>query len=129
MCGLLIISVLHFVAQCVAQQGQATAKYKTYENYSAVEYDNQTGTFTPTAMDCMGRSTAQPATNGAVYNYATHMCVVMDTNNNQIGLTLHANDGYVTYVKDISKVQKVLAKFQGGLTSTPNPPLENIGGV
>jgi hypothetical protein len=115
--NLLRFSFLFANALRICHAQSAAAKYRRCDNYSVTEFDQLPGTFAPTDVDCAMMSTAQPASNGAVYNYATHMCTLLTVNDNEILVTLHVNSGYTTFVKSIADVEKLLVKFQSGISN------------
>ena len=78
------------------------AQYVTYANYSVNYTETTTDIFTPTVYDCLAQSTALPQTNGVAYQNSTNLCRVLNNNNNAILISLHANPGWIAYVKDIS---------------------------
>jgi hypothetical protein len=103
------------ISHCCVQL--ASAIHQRYDDYSAVDIDSATGSFVPTQNDCVAMSDAQQSAIGAVYSITLHICKVMTNDNNQIGMNLHQNVGWVTFVKDISNVQVVLAKFQNRIVT------------
>ena len=97
---------------CNSQSSALISQYQLYSNYSVTAFDNAVPQIVPSLIDCVMYSTVSPASNGVMYNDANKNCIVLTSNNNEVLLTLHWNPGWLTYVKDISTVERMVFKAQ-----------------
>ena len=113
----LVYAFVSYTLRCAAQN---VASFTRYDSTSCVDFDGQPGFPTPTVQDCLAFSTANPQTNGVVYQDSNNVCKVMTNTNNSILIKLHTNTGWTTYVKDTSANFQLVFK-----TDAPVPGFTN----
>jgi hypothetical protein len=125
LCVLVSYLLLLYLPTVSASEHSVTAQYTKYDGYSAVDFDNVAGTFTPTEQDCLALATASLLANGIVYQDSSKTCKVMSNNNNLIVIKLHSNPTWTVYVKDISN--RFVPVFISYAAQTSTAPVDLIG--
>lgn len=98
----------------------AVCNFVRYDNYSCVDYGNSSGSLVPTVMDCQLLAFTESSANGVMYNWVSSNCIVLSSANNQMVMKLRANNGWSTFVTDVSDEFKVVYKADAAQGASSN---------